>query len=353
MRNSYFRVKGEINMKRLGIFFYALIVFFVFIFFLPKYSFASVYGLVKEGNKYFNQKDYSLAEQKYKQALKHAPESDIINFDLGTTLYKRGDYQKAIGYLQKALLGEDVKLKQKALYNLGNAFYKSGVIRQDRNIDSAIEDLKKSLSYYKEVLKIDNKDKDAEYNYKYVKKELKRLQKKREEQRKKQKHKQNKQCPLHNKKNKNNALGKKNSKKKQQNQKTKGERGKGNKKRKQNTQRNNSSMHNRAGKRNNESYNKQKKQHNINNKGKDRRGNNKNKKGSVQHNISVGRGEQDKNKGLNSSNIEQTKYGHVSNFDKTKAEMLLKKYLQTEAPKKRLLNFYRGSSNLPPVLKDW
>ncbi len=327
------------NMKKTAILFYIMVVFFVSI---SEYSFASIYSLVKEGNKYFQQRDYSAAEEKYKQALKDAPESDIINFDLGTALYKKGDYQQAIEHLQKALLGEDVELKQKALYNLGNAFYKTGIIQQDRNIDSAIEDLKKSLSYYKQALKINNEDEDAQYNYKFVEKELKRLQKKREEQKKQQK--QNKQCPLKKKQKRDNTEGKRGSEKKQSQKNNKEKKG-------GNTQKNNSSKQNESGRENNKAQNREENKQNKNKKGKEKKLN-QTQKGNDQNSVSGGIGNREKEKVYNSADINKSTYGNTSDFDKTKAEMLLKKYQQTEAPK-GLLNFYKGRRDFTPVLKDW
>lgn len=133
---------------------------------------------VKEGNFLYFDGDYEEAIVKYNQALERASESDIINFDIGTAYYQNEDYPSAISHLQKSLLSEDFQLQEKAHYNLGNSYYKAGIGQEDENIDVAISSLEQSLEHIKTVLNNEIKDMDAEYNYKFVAKELKRLQEK-------------------------------------------------------------------------------------------------------------------------------------------------------------------------------
>jgi Ca-activated chloride channel homolog len=139
---------------------------------------------VKNGNVLYKKGDYAASIEKYNQALKKAPESDIINFDLGTAYYKNGDYGKTIAPLQKSLLADDVKFKQNAYYNLGNAFYKFGLTQEKGNVNAAISSLEQSLAQYESALKIAPKDEDAKFNYDIVKKELERLKQKKQEQQK-------------------------------------------------------------------------------------------------------------------------------------------------------------------------
>jgi len=136
---------------------------------------------VKEGNLLYQKGDYAASREKYAEALKKIPESDIINFNLGTALYKDEDYEKAADHLQKALLSENDELKKGAYYNLGNALYKSGIMHEEDDISLAISSLEKSLSQYERALAID-KDDDAQHNYEYVKEELKRLKVKQQQQ---------------------------------------------------------------------------------------------------------------------------------------------------------------------------
>lgn len=149
---------------------------------------------VKAGNALYKEGDYASSLKKYEEALKKDPESDIINFNLGTAYYQQQEYDKAIFSLQKSLLTEDAALQQKAQYNIGNTLYKSGISKEDEDIDTAVSSLGKALTHYEQALKVEQKDEDSVYNYDFVKKELERLKKKQQEQeQKKQQQKQQKQ----------------------------------------------------------------------------------------------------------------------------------------------------------------
>lgn len=135
---------------------------------------------VHEGLKLYNQGDFATSAKKFQEALEEAPESDILNFDTGTALYKSNDFLKAIEHLQKALLSDRRELKGKAHYNLGNALYRFGILKEKINIDEAIASLEKSLDHYQQAITMDPEDEDTRFNYDFVTKELARLKKKRE-----------------------------------------------------------------------------------------------------------------------------------------------------------------------------
>ena len=67
----------------------------------------------------------------------------LSNMILGTDLYKKGDYAKALGYLEQAAQEKNVKIKPKAEYNLGNVLYKSGIQKENTNVDEAIKTLQR------------------------------------------------------------------------------------------------------------------------------------------------------------------------------------------------------------------
>lgn len=156
-------------------------ILFVFLFFGSALA-ASPARDIKDGNSLFGEEDYNSSIEKYSQALEKEPESDIINFNIGTAYYKKGDYEKAMMHLQKALLSEDDLFKKNAHYNVGNTFYRLGMWQREDNIDAAISSLKQSLGHFERTLKIDDKDDDAKYNYEFVKKELEKLLKEQQKQ---------------------------------------------------------------------------------------------------------------------------------------------------------------------------
>lgn len=135
-------------------------------------------GLIKEGNRLYNQKKYKEAIEKYSQAQKKAPDSDIISFNKGTALYKKGEYKKAIEEFTKVLTTKDPSLEAKTNYNIGNCKYRLGEESSKTDINTAVSLLKDSLDYYKRAIELDQKDSDSKYNYEFAKKRLDMLLKK-------------------------------------------------------------------------------------------------------------------------------------------------------------------------------
>ncbi len=93
---------------------------------------------VKEGNRLYKKGKFSEALTSYEQALLDEPDSDIVNYDLGTALYKSEDYKRALEHFQRSLVSEDEALEQKASYNVGNAKYKYGIGQEDTDLAGAI-----------------------------------------------------------------------------------------------------------------------------------------------------------------------------------------------------------------------
>ena len=118
--------------------------------------FASERYHVKEGIKKYQKNEYMEAKKSFEAAKKEQPNNPIINYDIGNTLYKQGEFEKAKNEYGKALITKDKKLKQKVFYNLGNAAFK------DNNFDEAVE-------YYKKALDLNPKDINSKYNLEFTK----------------------------------------------------------------------------------------------------------------------------------------------------------------------------------------
>jgi len=124
---------------------------------------------IKKGNKLFSQQKYDEALKQYAKVEKKDTDSDIVNFNMGAALYKKGEFEKILAHFKKALLTEDKKLKEKTHYNLGNVFYKIGMSKKDKDLKSTVELLEQSLAEYAKALKLNKDNEDAKYNYAYVK----------------------------------------------------------------------------------------------------------------------------------------------------------------------------------------
>ena len=146
---------------------------------------------INEANRLYAQGKYDEAIETYQKAADADVKNSLARYDLGTALYKKGDFDRSTKYLQQSLAAKGPDLRLKAQYNLGNALYKSGMARERQDIDGAIASLQKSLGNFDDVIKDDAKDADARYNRDIVQKALERLKKKKEEQ--KQQHQQKQQ----------------------------------------------------------------------------------------------------------------------------------------------------------------
>ena len=172
------------------------IVLIIVFFFIPSLSFASVAGEVNKANDLYLQGKFDDSLDLYQKALDQGEDSSVVKYDLGTAYYKKGDYEKALGYLTQAAGDKNLKIKPKAEYNLGNVLYKSGIQKENSNVDEAIGSLQKALGEYSQSASDDPKDADAKFNADFVKKEIQRLkQKKKQEQQQQKKQQQQNQKP--------------------------------------------------------------------------------------------------------------------------------------------------------------
>ncbi|MCK5083112.1 MAG: tetratricopeptide repeat protein [Candidatus Omnitrophica bacterium] len=278
---------------------------------------------VKEGNRYYQNGDYTASREKYVEALKKTPESDIVNYNLGTAFYKEEDYEKAIDHLVKVLLSEDNELKESAYYNLGNALYQSGMLRVVDDVDLAISSLEKSLSQYERAVAIDDGDKDAKHNHDYVQKELILLK-----ERQKQQQKQNqKQCDLPKDKKDQQQQGQKSKEDQKSQEGEQQEQQEGQKGKKQEEQQD----------KNGEEGQKQPGQDELSQEQQEKQEQERGQEGEEDYNKQQESGAQP----LNAQELTQKE-----------AQMLLEKYQQDEQPQ-GLLNVYLRKGNTRPVLKDW
>ncbi len=142
---------------------------------LPCFAATDAKKNVREANKLYKQGKLDEALQKYNDASVALPDSDIVNFNTGTALYKKEDYQKAIDSFTKALTSEDKKFEADALYNLGNCKYKLGKLKENTDLSATVGLLRESLDYYKRAVELDQKNTDARFNHEFVERELKVL----------------------------------------------------------------------------------------------------------------------------------------------------------------------------------
>jgi Ca-activated chloride channel family protein len=119
----------------------------------------------------------------FQQTLKTHPESraeDKLQFDSGAAAYKLKDYSKAMESFSQALLSKDIGLQSKGHYNLGNTLYQRG--EAQKADDKKLSDWANALDHYEQTLKLDPQNKEAKDNYDYVKKKIEELKNKKQDQ---------------------------------------------------------------------------------------------------------------------------------------------------------------------------
>jgi tetratricopeptide (TPR) repeat protein len=114
----------------------------------------------QSGNNLQTLKQYDQAIAVYQEGLGESSKSPELHYDLANALYRKGDFQKAIGEYSEALgQTQDEKLKTKILANLGNANFQASAY------DQAIEN-------YIKALRLDPSDRDLKANLELARKKL-------------------------------------------------------------------------------------------------------------------------------------------------------------------------------------
>lgn len=116
----------------------------------------TVYSSVKEGIKTYNEQQYEQAKKNFIDAQLKDPDNAALYYDIGTATYKNQEYELAIENFLQAAKTTDKKLRNDALYNLANSYYKAG------HLDEAIKG-------YENLLKEFPEDTQAKENLEFVK----------------------------------------------------------------------------------------------------------------------------------------------------------------------------------------
>lgn len=146
-----------------------------------------------EGNRLYNAGKYGEAAEKYGEGLVDAPESPLLQFNLGTARYKEGKYADAISALGKVAANHDDAWAARAAYNLGNAQYRLANNAETSDPKAALAGYEQALVSYKRAMTADPNDPDPKFNHEFTAKKLAELKKKLEEEQKQKEEQQQKQ----------------------------------------------------------------------------------------------------------------------------------------------------------------
>lgn len=109
-----------------------------------------------KGLEYYQNQEYDEAKNYYENIIIQKKENVEAHFGSGASSYQKGDWEVAKQSFQESLKSSDDNLRSKAYYNLGNTFFK------DNKAEEAI-------SFYRKALELNPNDKEARFNYEYLK----------------------------------------------------------------------------------------------------------------------------------------------------------------------------------------
>ena len=125
---------------------------------------------------------YPEAYQQFDETLKQHPQNpaeDKLHFDAGAAAYKMKDYGKALDSFSQALLSPEAGLQSRSHYNLGNTLYQRG--ETQKADEKKLSDWTNALQHYEQTLKLDPKNTEAKDNYEFVKRKIEELKQKKEQ----------------------------------------------------------------------------------------------------------------------------------------------------------------------------
>jgi Ca-activated chloride channel homolog len=153
--------------------------------------------LIQEGNRLFANGQHSEAINKYNEALVEKPTAIEPRFNKANSYYRLDDLAEAIDlYQDVAARSKDMPLVAKAKYNLGNCFFQRGAKQRDSDLQEALDDMKTSITYWRNVLEIDPKNQKAARNIEVARLTIKDIidqMKKQQDQQKQQQDQQDQQ----------------------------------------------------------------------------------------------------------------------------------------------------------------
>lgn len=115
---------------------------------------------IREGNRQYNQENFSQSELEYRKALEQNRESKEGKFNLGTAMYRQEKFDEAAKIFSEVPSElKDPASKAAFYHNLGNSFLQG-------------QQLQESIEAYKEALRHNPADAETKYNLAYAQKLL-------------------------------------------------------------------------------------------------------------------------------------------------------------------------------------
>lgn len=118
---------------------------------------------------------FQRASEHYREAAKAHPEDGRLHYNLGTSLYREGQYEAAAEAFEQSLYGQELELQENAFYNLGVTKYQLGKGLLESDPQEALKAWESGLKDFQSVLDLAPGNEDAQYNYDFLKSKIKAL----------------------------------------------------------------------------------------------------------------------------------------------------------------------------------
>jgi tetratricopeptide (TPR) repeat protein len=127
----------------------------------------------------YNSGHYDQSLQEYEHLLEKKADDPRLRYNAGAAAYRSQKFDEAAKQFTNVLAAPDLKLQQRAYYNLGNSLYRIG----EKSADSGRKKdyWENALKTLEIAVKLDSQDQDAKFNRDFVKKKLEELQKQQEQ----------------------------------------------------------------------------------------------------------------------------------------------------------------------------
>lgn len=147
---------------------YTLQILFPLILLLASASFASNWSAA---DKAFSKGDFKTALDLYYKARTDAPDNRLLNYNIGSSLYKLNRYEEAKNELMQAAFSVDTAIAKKAAYNLANVHYRIGQAAQ-KPADK-VAAWREAIAILKKAIDLDPNYDKAKRNAEYIQVKLK------------------------------------------------------------------------------------------------------------------------------------------------------------------------------------
>ena len=117
--------------------------------------------------------DFLKARREYEALVQGQPDDPRYQFNAGAAAYRTYDFTNAANRFEATLASPDLKLQEKAYYNLGNTRYQLGFRAPDPQ--AKLKQWQQAVTDYNSALKLDATDTNAASNLQFVKSKVEEL----------------------------------------------------------------------------------------------------------------------------------------------------------------------------------